>query len=351
MAGQDAGNPKQAFRVAQGAMTVRAAVVIFVIAVLTGPLAARADQPGKAFRIGLLGNLADPATASFYEAFFQGLRELGYVEGQNIAIERRSIDRTTREPWPTHEQWSALAADLVRLKVDVLVVPGALSHVAKQATRTIPIVLMTSYDPVGTGLVTSLARPEGNITGLSFLSAEIVGKQLQMLKDIAKGSRIAALWNPTGVSRPVLLEEAKAAARSLGVQLQTVEARMPAEFDGAFEAMTRERAGALLVFPNVLFYLHRTRIADLAMKSRLPAISGFREWADAGGLISYGANFNDLARRAATYVDKILKGAKPGDLPIEQPTRFELVINAKAARALGLTIPPSLLVRADRVIE
>ncbi|MGH2360066.1 MAG: ABC transporter substrate-binding protein [bacterium] len=327
--------------------TVVKLVAALTLGLFTAPLAAGSEQPGRVFRIGILGGvpLTDPEAVRFWGAFIQGLRELGYVEGQNITIERRAAE-------PKYEELAALAADLVRLKVDVIVVAPSPSLAAKQATRTIPIVMTGHPDPVGQGLVASLARPGGNITGLSSLAPEIVGKQLEMLKEIApRVSRVAVLSRPTSPLAPLLLEEAKVAARSLRVQLQTLEARGPDDFERAFAAMTRERAGALLVLVDTMFYLHRTRIADLAAKSRLPAMSGFREFVAAGGLISYGASLPDLSRRAATYADKILKGAKPADLPIEQATKFELVINMRTAKALGLTIPQSLLGRADQLIE
>ncbi|RPH54073.1 MAG: ABC transporter substrate-binding protein [Acidobacteria bacterium] len=274
------------------------------------------------------------------------LRDLGYVEGQNITIEFRSSEGK-------YERLPDLAAELVRLKVDVIVAPANENVVvARQATRTIPIIMAGSFDPVESGLVASLARPGGNVTGLSFRAPEIEGKRLELLKEIApRVSRVAVLSNPTNRAIHSSLAEVEVAARSLRVQVQILEARGPDEFQGAFAAMTRERAGALLVFPDGMFLLHRTRIADLAAKSRLPAMYGVREFVDAGGLVSYAPSLRDNLRRAATYVDKILKGAKPADLPIEQPTKFELVINLKTAKALGLTIPQSLLARADQVIE
>ncbi len=323
-------------------------IVTLALGLLIAPLAAPAEQPRKVFRIGILGNvpLTDPEGVRLWGAFIQGLRELGYVEGQNITIEHRSSEGK-------YERLPDLAADLVRLKVDVIVAPAANPvFAAKQATRTIPIVMTGSGDAVGSGLVASLARPGGNVTGLSTLAPEIVGKQLELLKEIIpRVSRVAVLWNPTNQTHPLLLGEAKVAARSLGVQLQILEARRPDDFERAFAAMTRERAGALLVLTDGMFLLHLTRTADLAAKSRLPAMFALREQADAGGLMAYGPSLRDSFRRAATYVDKILKGAKPADLPVEQPTKFELVINLKTAKALGLTIPQSVLIRADEVIQ
>ena len=315
---------------------------------LAAPLAAEAQPTGKVYRIGILGNvpLTDPEGANLWGAFVQGLRELAYVEDQNITIERRSSEGQ-------YERLPALAADLVRLKVDVIVVPASENALAAQrATRTIPIVSASLGDPARTGLVASFARPDGNITGLSFAGPELAGKQIELLKDIVTGvPRVALLSNPTNPIHSAWLREANAATRSLRLQLQALEARKPDEFESAFAALTRQRAGALLVLPDGMFLFHRARIADLATKRRVPAMYGLRAHVDAGGLVFYGASLRDSFRRAATYVDKILKGAKPGDLPIEQPTKFELVINLKAAKALGLTIPPSLLQRADQVIE
>jgi putative ABC transport system substrate-binding protein len=315
---------------------------------LAAPLAAEAQQASKVWRIGILGNvpLTDPEGANLWGAFVQGLRELGYVEDQNITIERRSSEGQ-------YERLPALAADLVRLKVDVIVVPASENALAAQrATRTIPIISASLGDPARTGLVASFARPDGNITGLSFAGPELAGKQIELLKDIVtRVPRVAILSNPTNSIHSAWLREANAATRSLRLQLQALEARTPDEFESAFAALTRQRAGALLVLPDGMFLFHRARIADLAAKRRVPAMYGLRAHVDAGGLVFYGASLRDSFRRAATYVDKILKGAQPGDLPVEQPTKFELVINLKTATALGLTIPPSLLQRADQVIE
>jgi putative ABC transport system substrate-binding protein len=274
------------------------------------------------------------------------MRELGYVEGQNILVEGRWYeDRTDRLP--------ALAAELVRLKVDVIVAGAPPAPEAAQgATSTIPIVMANHSDPVGSGLVASLAKPGKNATGLSTVARELVGKRLQLLKQAVPGiTRLAALWNPTVATQTLELREAGVAARSLKVQLQVLEARAPSDFAGAFSAMTKERANGVIIFTSSMFYAERTRIAELAAQSRVPAIYSVREFAEAGGLMTYGINLHESFRRAATYVDKILKGAKPADLPVEQPTKFELVINLKTAKALGLTIPPSLLQRADEVIQ
>jgi putative ABC transport system substrate-binding protein len=315
---------------------------------LAAPLAAEAQQAAKVPRIGYLGDTRS-ATPHLREAFLQGLRDLGYVEGGNLVIEYRSAEGK-------FERYPALAAELVALEVDVILAGSTPAAVAaKQATRTLPIVFAATRDAVGSGLVTSLARPGGNVTGLSLLAPELVGKRLELLKQAVPGvTRVAVLWQAGGqVERTEkdMLKGADVAARALGVRLQVVEARGPADIDRAFSDMTRARAGALAVLGGTMFSNERRRLVDLAATNRLPAVYGFREYVDAGGLMSYGANLANLYRRAATYVDKILKGAKPADLPVEQPTKFELVINLKTAKALGLTIPPSLLGRADQVIE
>jgi putative ABC transport system substrate-binding protein len=327
--------------------TRRAFIGILAGGLLAAPLVADA-QSGRVFRVGILatGSSTDPSSVHVLGAFFQRLRELGYVEGQNLTVERRFAEGK-------YERFPDLAADLVRLKVDIIVAAGGLSPFAAQrATKTIPIVMTNQADPVGSGLVASLARPGGNITGLSLLISEIVGKQLELFKEvIPKVSRVAVLRNPANKTHALSLKEVEVAARSLRFQPQSFDARGSGEFDGAFAAMTRERAGALLVLSDPMFWFNRTRIADLAAKQRLPTMFAQREHAEAGGLMAYGANLSDTLRQAATFVDKILKGAKPADLPVEQPTKFELVINLKTAKALGLTIPPSLLGRADEVIR
>jgi putative tryptophan/tyrosine transport system substrate-binding protein len=319
-----------------------------VLLLLAAPLATAAAQPReKGFRVGYLspGSSADPARLRRFESFRQGLRELGYVEGQNITIESRWAEGK-------YDRYPALAGDLVRLKVDVIVtVGGAATQAAKQATRTIPIVMSVVIDPLGGGLVPSLARPGGNVTGLSVMT-ELVGKQLEVLKEVVpKLSRVAVLMNPANPGSLPQLREAEVAARALALRLQTLEARVPQEIDSAFAAITRERAGALVVLADAIFTNQVRQIAELAVKSRLPSIYGLREYVEAGGLMVYSPNTLELERRAATYVDKILKGAKPANLPIEQPTNFDLVINLKTANVLGLTIPPSLLLRADQVVE
>ncbi len=252
-----------------------------------------------------------------------------------------------------YDRLPGLAAELVRLKVDVLLTVGDPSiRAAKEATRTIPIVMAAVKDPIVTGLVASLARPGGNITGLSIMAPELVGKQLELLKEVLpKVSRVALLWNPANASNAPQLREAEVAARALGVRLQSLEVRAPGEIAGAFAAMTRERAGAVIILVDAMLNEHRTQTVALATKSRLPAMHGIREHAETGGLMAYGASVSDMYRRAATFVDKILKGSNPADLPVEQATRFDLVINLKSAKALGLTIPQSVLLRADELIQ
>ena len=327
-------------------MDRRTFVISLAGAILAAPLAVNAQQTGRVFRIGILGNisLTEPEGARLWGAFIQGLRDLGYVDGRNITIELRVSEGK-------YERLPDLAAELVRLKVDVIVVPADQNALAaEEATRVIPIVMIGN--PVGSGLVANLARPGGNITGLSVLATDLVGKQLELLKElIPRASLVAVLWNPTNPGHSLALEEARVAARSLGLGLQIPGVREPGQFEGAFAEMTRERAGAVLVLLDGMFLLHQSRIIDLAAKSRLPAMYSRRSDVTGGGLIAYAPSLPEIFRRAAVYVDKILKGAKPGDLPIEQPTKFELVTNLTTAKALGLTIPQSLLLRADEVIE
>jgi putative ABC transport system substrate-binding protein len=325
-------------------------VLTSVAGALGAPLGVQAQQADKIARIGYLElNLAagDPFKR---EAFLQGLRDLGHVERRNLLIEYRDAEGKP-------ERFPALAAELVALRVDVIVTTGgSLAAVAaKRATTTLPIVFAAVGDPVGEGLVSSLARPGGNVTGLSVVATELVGKSLELLTQAVPGvSRVAMLLKPDAMpdhTRKERLEAAERAARALGVQLQIVEARGPEDFDRAFSDMKRARAGALYVHATPVFENERRRLANLAAKNRLPTVYAFKGWVDDGGLMSYGPDVAHLSRRAAIYVDKILKGARPGDLPVEQPTKFELVINLKAAEALGLTIPPSVLARADQVIE
>jgi len=329
-------------------MDRRAFIAVVGGSILAAPLTSAAQQAEQVPRVGYIspGSSSDPFRLRRYEAFRQGLLELGYVEGRNIALEPR---------WAKgeYDRYPALAADLVRLKAHVIVtVGGAATKAAQQVTTTTPIVMSVVIDPLGSGLVASLARPGGNITGLTIMASDVVGKQLELLKQTVPGvSRVALLWNPDNPGGAPQLREAEAAARILGVRLQAVEARNPQEIDRAFSAMTRERAGALIVLPDAIFGNQQKQIANLAVKSRLPSIYGIREYGEAGGLIVYSANNLDLERRAAIFVDRILKGAKPADLPVEQPTKFELVINLKTAKALGLTIPQSILIRADEIIQ
>jgi putative ABC transport system substrate-binding protein len=311
------------------------------------PLVASAQQPGRIARIGYLAsNLANQGPL---DAFRQGLRDLGYVEGRNVVIEYRDAQGKL-------EPLAALAAELVALKVDVIVASStAAALAAKQATTVVPIVFGSVPDPVATGLVASLARPGGNVTGLSNLNADLVGKCLEYLTQAVPGiGRVAVLWQPGAfgerTEKEMLIAEERA-ARTLGIQLQFVEARGAADIDNAFSEITGARSDALTVLVSGMLLGERRRLVDIAAKNRLPVVYTFRELVDAGGLMSYGPSLADLFRRAASYVDKILKGTKPADLPVEQPTKFDLVINLKTAKALGLAVPPTLLARADEVIE
>jgi len=314
--------------------------VALALGLALAPLATDAEQTGRVPKVGFLGG------APFIQAFDQGLRELGYTDGQNIVIEQIS--------WAGQdEELPTLAAELVRRKVDLLVAgttPRALA--ARNATTTIPIVMVNVADPVATGLVVSLARPGGNVTGLSRVSLDLIGKNLELLREAAPVvTRLAVLVNPTHALHPALLNSAKHTAALLTLKLEPVEAAAPKELEHAFSVIARKRVNALLVLPDGMFWGERRRIADFALTSRLPSMFGNTEHAEAGGLMSYAPSSLEPYRRAAYYVDKILKGAKPADLPVEQPTKFELVINLKTAKALGLTIPQTLLLRADQLIE
>jgi len=323
---------------------LRATLLLSGLGLVAPALAAGGQPPPKPARIGILA----PASTRLpqYAAFRQVLRDLGYREGETLAIEERAAEGKA-------ERLPELAADLVRRNVDVILAPGpeATLRAARQATSTIPIVMIAvDYDPIALGYVAGLPRPGGNITGVFLQQLELTAKRLELLKEALPGvSRVAVLWDTFSADQ---LKAAQAAAKSLGLQLQPVEMRNPPyDFEGAFAAASRGSGGALLVLMSPVFFAERARMADLAAKKRLPAMFGLRQWAEAGGLMAYGANISDMFRRAAYYVDKILKGAKSADLPVEQPTRFELVVNQKTAKALGLTVPPSILVRADQVIQ
>jgi len=313
-----------------------------VLGLLAGPLPAEAQQGGKIYRVGFLGATPFPARR---EAFRQGLRDLGYVEGKNIVIEWRSPKKRDRYP--------ALAAELVRLKLDVIVTGGPTpTRAVKEATVTIPIVMGFHSDPVGTGFVASLARPGGNITGLSVLSPELGGKRLELLKEIVpKLSRVAVLGQSTTPGNAQTLRETELAAGALGVKLQYFDVLSLKDIEAAFRRAVKGHADAVLALGSRALNTHRTQVADLAVNSQLPTIYYAAEFVEAGGLMFYGVDFPDLFRRAATYVDKILKGAKPGDLPVERPTKFGLVINLKTAKKLGITIPPAVLLQATGVIK
>jgi putative ABC transport system substrate-binding protein len=327
----------------------RRVTVLALLALGAAPLALQAQQAPKVARIGYLS----PGLAwnpQLRDAFLEGLRDLGYLEGRNVVIDYRDAEGKV-------ERSTALAAELVALKVDVIFVAGGtrVTLAAMQTTKTIPIVFAGIGDPIESGLVTNLARPAGNVTGLSSLGPELVGKRLELLKQaVPRVDRVAVLRRPGALGERTdndMLTGAEAAARALGVRLQFVEAQGPDEFAKAFSDMSSARAGALTVLPSNRFERERRRLVDLAAENRLPAVYTSREFVDAGGLMSYGPNTSDLHRRAATYVDKILRGAKPGDLPVEQPTKFELVINRKTADALSITIPQVLYIFADEVIE
>jgi putative ABC transport system substrate-binding protein len=326
----------------------RAAVPSILVAVglLVVAVMAEAQQPKKVPRIGILPPGPISERMHLWEAFRQGLRELGYVEGKNITLVFPSAEVKP-------ERLPDLAAELVSLKVDVIVAAGTVAvQAAREATKTIPVVTPIITDPVEAGFVASLARPGANITGLTLISVQLSGKRLELLREVvARISRVAVLSNPAALNSQLQMRETEVAARALGVQLQPLDVRNPDDFDRVFRAATKDRADALIALDDPFLFTHRTRIVKLATKSRLPAIYGFREFVETGGLMSYAANLSDMYRRAATYVDKILKGAKPADLPVEQPTKFEFIINLKAAKQIGLTIPPNVLVRADRVVK
>jgi putative ABC transport system substrate-binding protein len=323
----------------------RTFMAMSAIAILTAPLAAEAQQPVRVPRIGFLWPSPPSERQYLLDAFRQGLRELGYIESQNIVVEVRSAEGK-------YDRLPALATELVHLKVDVIVTTASpATMAAQQATKTIPIVMAVVVDPVATGFIASLARPGGNITGVSIMASDLVGKQLDLLKQVVPIFQVVVLWNPANPGNAPQLREAEVAARKLGVRLKPLEARNPDDLDNAFAAMTKERPSGLIVLVDTMLVGHRARLADLAAKSRIPAIYGLRDHVEAGGLMAYSANLTEMYRRAATYVDRILKGSKPADLPVEQPTKFEFVINLKTAKALGLTFPQSILTRADEIIQ
>jgi len=325
-------------------MRFRVLALILAWSFLSVPLAAAAQPAEKMYRIGVISNAGPATVAPLVGAFRRGLADLGWLEGKNIHIEYRWAEGDLgRHP--------RLAADLVALKVDVIVLAGtSAARAAVHATRTIPIVASVLGDPVAAGLVRSLAKPGGNLTGLAWQAGDLVTKQLQLLQEtVPRATRVAALGH--AATNSVVRKATEAAARSLGVQVDMIDIDVPGDIPGVFEAMRRRGAEALIVLPSPMFYAERRRLAALAARDRLPAIYEVKEYADEGGLMSYGPSFPEMYRRAATYVDKILKGAKPGDLPMEQPTKFDFVINLKAAKAIGLTIPPPVLARADELIQ
>ena len=324
---------------------VLSSILAAMLAFLLG-VAAEAQQPTKNPRIGYLSGSSPSTSPARREAFWQGLRELGYVEGKNIVIEQRYAEGK-------FDRLPALAAELVRLKVDIIVTAGPqTTRPAKEATSTIPIVMAQDPDPVGNGFVASLARPGGNITGLATFAPELSGKQLELLKEtVPKLSRVAVFGTSINPGNAQNLREVERAAKAFGVKLQYLDVLSPKDFETAFRAASKGLADAVLMLPGSVLGLQRAQLANLAVKSRLPVIYRQPELTEAGGLMYYGTNTPDLFRRAATFVDKILKGAKPAELPVEQPTKFEFIVNLKAAKQIGLTIPPNVLVRADRVIR
>jgi putative ABC transport system substrate-binding protein len=325
-------------------MTTLALLVVMVLSLLVAPLPATAQPPGKVYRIGYLATIPPPA--HLWEALLDGLRERGYSEGQNLVFERRFSDGHP-------ERFAAFAAEMVQLRVDCIIAittPAALA--VKHATTTIPIVMTTAIDPVGAGLVASLARPGGTVTGNAILYGELSTKRLELLKDVVPGlSRVVVLWNAANPANTSVWQGTQAAARALGLQLHAQDVRGAQDFAGAFTRTVQVHPDALLVLDDALINMHREEIAAFATREHLPSVFAARESVVAGGLMSYGPSLPDLFRRAGTYVDKILKGATPTDLPMEQPMKFELVINLKTAKALGITMPPFLLLLADEVIQ
>ena len=329
-------------------MSRHSATVLLLIGFLLANIhLAQAQQPAKIAKIGFLNPDSQSTSLVRTEAFRLGLRELGYVEGQNVLIEYRFAEGQI-------DRFPEFAAELARLKVDVIVAAGGngITHAAQQATSTIPIVMTNVLDPIGSGFIASLARPGGNITGLTAISSDLAGKRVQLLKEtFPKAARLAVLFDPRDASKLVELKEVQGAAHGLGIKLHAIEARSPGDFETAFGAGLKENAEAVLVLQSAVTNTHRKPIAELAIKNRVPTMWGESGRLDAGGLLSYGPNYTDLFRRAAMYVDKILKGAKPADLPVEQPTKFELAINLKTAKQIGVTSPPNVLARADKIIR
>ena len=324
----------------------RRCIIAGLFVTLAAPLAAEAQQPGKVYRVGFLGNSTAALEGNLVGPFREGLRDLGYIEGRNMLIEYRWADGK-------YERFPALIAELAALKVDVIVTAGTPAALAvKKTTPSIPLVMAAVGDPIGVGLVASLARPGGNVTGLSAIAPELEGKRLELLREVVpKLSHIAVLWNPDNPFQAGSLKETKTAAQVLGIKVRLLGVRVSEEFPAAFAAILKERPGALLVLADRIFLHNRARIVGFEATHRLPGVYAYQELVEAGGLMSFGPSYAGMHRRAAYYVDKILKGAKPADLPVEQPEKFDLVINLKTAKALGLTIPPPLLLRADQVIE
>lgn len=316
--------------------------ICLLLAVFLPAVLAEAQQPvGKIARIGILANFSSPQL----DALRQGLRDIGYIEGQNLLIEHRYAEgKRDRVP--------KLATELLDLKIDLIVPIGPLTPIVAKTVKGIPVVFGFSGDPVDAGIVASLARPGGNATGMTFFASVLAGKRVELLKEAVPGTnRIGVLSNPNHAGESVEFRETETAAKAMGVAVQRHQAQVPDDFVGAFSAITKQRANALITFPDALMMAHRKEIAEFAGKLRLPSVGGWSEFADAGGLITYGPNLSDSFRRVAYYIDRVLKGARPADLPVEQPTKFELVINLKTAKQIGVTIPPNVLVRADRVIK
>ncbi len=327
-------------------MKRREFIMLLAGAAAAWPLAARAQQAGKIPRVGFMGNSTAALEANLVGPFRDGLRELGYQEGRNIVIEYRWAEGN-------YERFPALVAELLAVPVDVIVTAGTPATLAvKKATSRVPLVMIAVGDPVGTGIVPTLARPGGNITGLSSIAPDLEGKRLELLREvIPKLSHVTLFLNPLNPFHAVSVRQAFAATQALGIRLQALEVRTSGELDGAFAAIVRSKPDALLILADRVFLHNRKRMMDFATEQRLPSVNAYREVVEAGGLMSYGPSYEDMHRRAADYVDKILKGAKPGDLPVEQPTKFTLILNLKAARALAIDVPPMLLARADEVIE